>query len=164
MSTPITRHQRELSSLAIVIAQQQDTIDGLLSQFQQHDKRDREVTGALQAMTDERAELLRENERLRTELNEHVALIHRLCDARANRHNVLRITRGLLSLHQAQSDELCAKYEAEEKRANEAENGTRIARGYSQHLMNKNNAMRAELITYLTELDRLKKAKSKNAR
>jgi chromosome segregation ATPase len=93
----------------------------------------------------EKAALFAENHYLRADLDEHVSLIHRLCDARTNRHDELRIVRKLSSLYQAQSLEFCAKYEAEEKRANDFEADMRIARAYSKSLMRKNSALRSEL-------------------
>jgi len=82
MSSPITPHQRDLSNLAIVIAQQQDTIDGLLKSYETIDKSRQEYVAANESLSLERAELLTENASLRTDINGLEAVIHELIEDR----------------------------------------------------------------------------------
>lgn len=65
MASPITRRQRELSNLAIVIAQQQESIEGLQRYLRLiHDAKD-ELVRREATSNEERATLLAENTNLR---------------------------------------------------------------------------------------------------
>jgi hypothetical protein len=100
MSTPITRHQRELCNLAIVVAQQQDTIDGLLKSYEFSSAQVRVRDESLEELRVERETLLAENSTLRADLID------------------FETVRELSELYQKQSLEFCRNYEREEKRAN----------------------------------------------
>lgn len=96
MPSPITRRQRELCNLAIVIAQQQESIEGLQRYLRRlHDAKEGVIRRAGD-LTEERAALLAENAELRAEIEWLESVVHAMADDRwASRFRERRLIRKL---------------------------------------------------------------------